>query len=227
MDSSPLTIDGVWKGYPRGAQWTEVLANVSLKVQPGEVVAGARFISQDPTGIQGSGPNLYPYTNDDPVNAIDPMGTSLQPPTPNPNASPGPTTSALAGPDTNTGNNSGNFDAGGHAGGFGPSPATGCSTGPVAKGPNLEGGIGILQASRCRNYKPINELEEQNQQEAKAEEGPSEGRQIGNDVTLACGLGGPTLFVISRAVTNPVKVVGTFCAGFGLGTAISTGLDIE
>lgn len=45
MDSPPLTIDGVWKGYPRGAQWTEVLANVTLKVERGEVVAvtGARL----------------------------------------------------------------------------------------------------------------------------------------------------------------------------------------
>jgi putative ABC transport system ATP-binding protein len=45
MDSPPLMIDGVWKGYPRGAQWTEVLANVSLKVERGEVVAvtGARL----------------------------------------------------------------------------------------------------------------------------------------------------------------------------------------
>jgi predicted ABC-type transport system involved in lysophospholipase L1 biosynthesis ATPase subunit len=39
MDSTPLKVDGVWKGYPRGAQWTEVLANVSLSVERGEVVA--------------------------------------------------------------------------------------------------------------------------------------------------------------------------------------------
>jgi predicted ABC-type transport system involved in lysophospholipase L1 biosynthesis ATPase subunit len=40
MDSGPLSIEGVWKGYSRGGQrWTEVLANVSLMVEPGEVVA--------------------------------------------------------------------------------------------------------------------------------------------------------------------------------------------
>jgi ABC-type lipoprotein export system ATPase subunit len=39
MVSPPLKIDGVWKGYPRGAQWIEVLANVSFKVERGEVVA--------------------------------------------------------------------------------------------------------------------------------------------------------------------------------------------
>jgi putative ABC transport system ATP-binding protein len=45
MDSGPLSIEGVWKGYSRGSKWTEVLANVSLDVQPGEVVAvsGDRF----------------------------------------------------------------------------------------------------------------------------------------------------------------------------------------
>jgi ABC-type lipoprotein export system ATPase subunit len=45
MDSGQLSIEGVWKGYSRGSQWTEVLANVSLDVQPGEVVAveGSRF----------------------------------------------------------------------------------------------------------------------------------------------------------------------------------------
>jgi predicted ABC-type transport system involved in lysophospholipase L1 biosynthesis ATPase subunit len=39
MSSSPLAVEGIWKGYARGAQWTEVLANVSLKVERGEVVA--------------------------------------------------------------------------------------------------------------------------------------------------------------------------------------------
>jgi ABC-type lipoprotein export system ATPase subunit len=45
MDSGPLSIEEVWKGYSRGSQWTEVLENVSLSVQPGEVVAvsGDRF----------------------------------------------------------------------------------------------------------------------------------------------------------------------------------------
>ncbi len=38
--------------------------------------AAARFLSQDPTGQEGSGPNLYLYTNDSPTNATDPYGTS-------------------------------------------------------------------------------------------------------------------------------------------------------
>jgi RHS repeat-associated protein len=44
--------------------------------------AAARFVSQDPTGQEGSGPNLYLYTNDSPTNATDPYGIDLKPPTP-------------------------------------------------------------------------------------------------------------------------------------------------
>lgn len=39
MDSAPLSVKGVWKGYTRGAQWTEVLTDVSLTVERGEVAA--------------------------------------------------------------------------------------------------------------------------------------------------------------------------------------------
>ncbi len=38
--------------------------------------AAARFISQDPLGEAGSGPNLYLYISDSPTNATDPYGTS-------------------------------------------------------------------------------------------------------------------------------------------------------
>jgi len=33
-----------------------------------------RFISEDPLGFPGSGPNLYQYTGDSPTNATDPTG---------------------------------------------------------------------------------------------------------------------------------------------------------
>lgn len=39
MDSQSLSVEGVWKGYRRGSEWAEVLANVSLHVKPGEIVA--------------------------------------------------------------------------------------------------------------------------------------------------------------------------------------------
>jgi ABC-type lipoprotein export system ATPase subunit len=43
--SGPLTLQGVWKGYWRGGQWTPVLEDVSLELERGEIVAitGARF----------------------------------------------------------------------------------------------------------------------------------------------------------------------------------------
>lgn len=34
-----LTVDGVWKGYSRGGQWSGVLAGVSFAVQAGEIAA--------------------------------------------------------------------------------------------------------------------------------------------------------------------------------------------
>ena len=39
MDAEPLSVEGVWKGYRRGSEWAEVLANVSFDVRPGEIVA--------------------------------------------------------------------------------------------------------------------------------------------------------------------------------------------
>lgn len=39
MDSGRLSVKEVCKSYPRGQEWIDVLANVSLSVEPGEVVA--------------------------------------------------------------------------------------------------------------------------------------------------------------------------------------------
>lgn len=41
-----------------------------------------RFISEDPIGLRGGGPNLYQYAYDDPTNFLDPLG--LKPPAPPP-----------------------------------------------------------------------------------------------------------------------------------------------
>ncbi len=43
-----LVLEGVWKGYSHGGQWTGVLEDVSLGVVPGEVVAvvGSRLVGK-------------------------------------------------------------------------------------------------------------------------------------------------------------------------------------
>ncbi|HEY3828241.1 MAG TPA: ATP-binding cassette domain-containing protein [Solirubrobacteraceae bacterium] len=45
MGAETLSVEGVWKGYRRGSEWAEVLANVSFNVEPGEIVAitGQKF----------------------------------------------------------------------------------------------------------------------------------------------------------------------------------------
>jgi ABC-type lipoprotein export system ATPase subunit len=39
MVSAPLSVRGVWKGYPRGGQWTSVLDDISFDVEQGEIAA--------------------------------------------------------------------------------------------------------------------------------------------------------------------------------------------
>jgi ABC-type lipoprotein export system ATPase subunit len=39
MNAETLSIEGVWKGYRRGSEWAEVLANISFDVEPGQIVA--------------------------------------------------------------------------------------------------------------------------------------------------------------------------------------------
>jgi RHS repeat-associated protein len=149
--------------------------------------AGARFISQDPTGIAGSGPNLYLYTNDNPTNATDPMGTNLRPPGPNFGGSPGSTTSGGAGLGGVVGAGSGAGGVSG-GGGFGPNPDNGCTPGPSAKGGGLKEGNGLFQAVRCRDYKRLESVESENHEEEQSEsrlvrpEGPIAGCVVGGVV---------------------------------------------
>jgi putative ABC transport system ATP-binding protein len=39
METEVLSVEGLWKGFPRGGQWTGVLQDISFEVARGEVVA--------------------------------------------------------------------------------------------------------------------------------------------------------------------------------------------
>lgn len=107
----------------------------------------ARFISQDPTGQQGSGPNLYLYTNDNPTNATDPYGTTSSP-----------------GTSGGGGGGAGAGGSGGSGGGFGPGPGScnGSSTsGAGAKGTGLSGGGNWVNPLECAFEEGLTEQAEE------------------------------------------------------------------
>jgi len=181
-----------------------------------------RFTGQDPLGQTANGPNLYLYTEDSPMNATDPYGTQASL-----GNLPGPGTPAIPGL-SGPGSSAGPSGSGGPGGPGGGPGANGGNFGPgtPAPGPGPGGPTAASQkgGSPTIGYKRQT-LEEENQQE-KEEENETEGEKIDNQVVLACALGGPTMVIVGRAITNPVKVVGTFCAGFAFGRAISEGLGL-
>jgi RHS repeat-associated protein len=110
----------------------------------------ARFLSQDPTGQEGSGPNLYLYTNDNPTNTTDPYGTHLGAPGPGP------------------GGGNGGGGAGGGGGGGAGGGGGGCGGGHGAKGQGLtEGNDWLL----CPNTKAEEKLEQIEREKKNEEEG--------------------------------------------------------
>ncbi len=102
--------------------------------------AAARFLSQDPTGQEGSGPNLYLYAGDSPTNAIDPYGTHLAAPAPTP--APGAGGGGGGVPGGGGSSSAGSSGSGGAGGGFGPGPGScgGGGAGAASKGQGLGGG---------------------------------------------------------------------------------------
>ncbi len=120
---------------------------------------GARFISQDPTGVAGSGPNLYLYTNDSPTNATDPMGTTMRPPGP---TFEGGNAGGAPGGGGSVGGSVGGEGTTPYGGTFGPSAPVGCNVSPTAKGGGIKEGTGLFQAVRCRNIERLNKVEEEN-----------------------------------------------------------------
>jgi RHS repeat-associated protein len=62
---------GQWDYYGDSQTGLELLGSPFYDPQTG------RFITRDPIGAVG-GANLYAYTGDNPMNAIDPSGTSIE-----------------------------------------------------------------------------------------------------------------------------------------------------
>jgi RHS repeat-associated protein len=141
--------------------------------------AAARFLSQDPTGPEGSGPNLYLYTNDSPTNAIDPYGTHLAPPAPGP--APGSSSGGTSGGGGGGGGAGGSSGGGVSGVGFGPGPGS-CNTGPggnngsgvASKGAGLSEGGSWFQVARCSNFEgPERQIDEtMNAAHEEEERGP-------------------------------------------------------
>ena len=164
----------------------------------------ARFISQDPLGQEGSGPNLYAYAGDSPVNADDPYGTSLEPPAPGgggPGGGGRPGEGALGG-------------GGGAPGGGGPGGAGGGDWGPSPGGCNGgDKGSGIAEETRCHAYQKTEEIEEEVHRVKESEEGEEALRKV-TPVGVACGLGGSAAYLATRAARGGAKSLGEALSNF-------------
>lgn len=176
----------------------------------------ARFLSQDPTGQEGSGPNLYLYTNDNPTNATDPYGTNLRPSTPRPEeASPPPPP-----PGGDGGPGGGAAGAGGRGAG-GPG-ARGGGSGGCGGGLKGEGLSGNGMWSHCHGNEKANEeqlsREHENEEPGEWEAGAKE-RDL--KIMEGCGRGG----AIGAVVGSPGGWMGAATvgvAGCATGAAVST-----
>ena len=173
-----------------------------------------RFISQDPTGIEGSGVNLYGYASNSPMNLRDPSGLVASPA---PHKGEGPGGGAPGGGAGAGGGGAGGGGAapgGGFGGGFGPSPSPGggCNPGTLSSG-----GGGIWKKPPCS----IEEEERRHEEENKAEEGPTEGEEINSKIQTGCDLGAAPTFVGFRKLPWVAGPVGAFCFGFTGGRLFS------
>jgi len=179
---------------------------------PHYIPTAARFLSQDPTGQEGSGPNLYLYTADSPTNATDPYGTNLAPPTPG--------TPGASGGGGSSGGSSSSSSSSSSGGGFGPSTGS-CNsngTGVGTKGHGLSGGGDWV----CRNTGRVEQAEEENRK-GEAREEYEETREKIVEVGTACGLGGAPTALATRSIAGGPQVttaVATFCTGYALGDLI-------
>jgi RHS repeat-associated protein len=185
--------------------------------------AAARFLSQDPTGQEGSGPNLYLYTNDSPTNAVDPYGTSLKPPSPGVGAGSGSAGSGTAG---GTGASAaGGGAGGGRGGGSGSGVGAGAGGGAGSCNGGLKG-EGLSSSgdwSQCptnekaEQEKELRRKEKENEEEVGYEAGAKEGA---SKLLEGCGVGGAIGAGVGGAVGSAAGGVG---AGPGAAAGAATG----
>jgi RHS repeat-associated protein len=185
--------------------------------------AAAGFLSQDPSGQEGSGPNLYLYANDSPTNATDPYGTHLTAPAPGLGGESGGSSGGAGGGGAG-GGGAGSGGAGSGAGGFGPGLDS-CKGG-TAKGPGLSSGGNWFPVAVCHNFERENQQIEETMNAAHEEEGESEseGDKIDRDISIGCGIGqGGTAALVAvggRAVKAAGGIGWAFCTGFEAGDLI-------
>jgi RHS repeat-associated protein len=189
----------------------------------------ARFISQDPLGQEGSGPNLYRYVDNTPINATDPYGTNLTGPSPGVTTgnganggtaapggtTPGGTTGVTGGASAPSGPR-GESGAGKGGGTFGPSSGS-CA------GPNKGGGLG--EVANCRNYERLEEAEAEIGREREAREGEeyeTGAKERDGKIIVACGVGGGIGTPVGAAAGSfggPAGTVAGAAGGFAVGCA--------
>ena len=124
--------------------------------------SAARFLSQDPTGQEGGGPDLYLYTGDSPTNVTDPYGTNLKPPAPG----------EESGSNPGAGGGGGTGGAGGGAAASGPGAngnQPGCGGGGL-KGNGLGGGGDWLRCPNEEGLEKLDKEEEENRRQRELEE---------------------------------------------------------
>jgi len=153
--------------------------------------AAARFISQDPLGEEGSGPNLYRYADNSPASYIDPYGTS---------AGDSPGGSAANSP-------------GGAGTGFGPGPG-GCDS------PEKGEGLGPVANCRHYEKLEKAEEEVRKIRETESDEATGK-TVIGTTLVCGLGGAPAALATRAMSGgPSAVAAYGTFCGGFAAGTLL-------
>ena len=179
--------------------------------------AATRFLSQDPTGQEGSGPNVYLYTDDSPTNAVDPYGTSLKPPSPGVGARSGPAGGAGA---SAAGGGAGGGRGGGSGSGVGAGSGGGaasCNGGLKGEGLSPSGDWSHCPTNeKAEQEKELRRKEQENEEEGEYEAGTKE---RAGKILEGCGKGG----AVGAVAGSPGGWAG---AGVGAAAGCATGAAV-